>query len=537
MEEARLDPVALARGGDLDAFDQLVRQHAPAAYRLAAALVGESLARELAGEAFLAAWQQLPRLHDPDRLAPWLHRIVVNRGRAMLRRGRAVREIPVSAFHESRLGGPHAPVGSGEARAVLAGALAALSYDQRAIIALHHAAGLSVRETAEALDIPASGARSRLEAALEALRRRAGVDPRAAGMDPSAPRGARAATDERMPPQDDPRVEAYLRSLGEAPVPADLAGAVTTRVRERPSRRPSLRLPALAGAAGLLLVVSLAMAAGWRPPFDLLPGPEPTSWPSTAPGPTAAPGPTTSPETVPPGDDVTFARVVTAGAELRTEPGGGELVRRLEDLETGISVLVLGRAEVDGRAWTKVELEGWDGFVAFAWLEETVASSGPTGYQVPVLQPTTWIPCPDVTTATPGQVAGLTQAERLACFGPGSISFGPVMVGADPRFADQGSPAWLAGPAGQAITSAIETGHSIVVAPLRVRPATGLDVPAGEWIRLTGHFDDVAAAGCERTGARGGAPVGDAADQVLWCRQQLVVTGWTRDVAPHAGPR
>jgi RNA polymerase sigma-70 factor, ECF subfamily len=169
--------VARARDGDLDAFDQLVHQHTPAAYRLALAVVGESLARDLVQEAFLAAWQQLPRLRDPERFGPWLHRIVVNRGRSMLRRGRAVREIPVSAFHEATLGGRHAALDAAEARAVLAGALAGLSYDQRAVIALHYAAGLSLREVADALDIPVGTAKSRLAAALEALRRRAGVDP------------------------------------------------------------------------------------------------------------------------------------------------------------------------------------------------------------------------------------------------------------------------------------------------------------------------------------------------------------------------
>jgi RNA polymerase sigma-70 factor (ECF subfamily) len=174
-EEAHLDPVHRASQGDLDAFDQLVLLHSPAAYRIAVAVVGESLARDLVQEAFLAAWQQLPRLRDPERFAPWLHRIVVNRGRSMLRRGRSVREIPVSAWHEATLVAAHDGMGAAEARAVLASTYAALSYDQRAVIALHYAAGLSLREVAEALEVPVGTAKSRLAAALEALRKRAGV--------------------------------------------------------------------------------------------------------------------------------------------------------------------------------------------------------------------------------------------------------------------------------------------------------------------------------------------------------------------------
>lgn len=175
-EDIHLDPVPRARNGDLDAFDQLVHLHTPAAYRIAVAVVGESLARDLVQEAFLAAWLQLPHLRDPERFAPWLHRIVVNKGRSMLRRRRSVREIPVTPWHEATLVSPRGDLGAAEARAFLATTFSALSYDQRAVIALHYAAGLSLREVAEALDVPVGTAKSRLAAALEALRRGAGID-------------------------------------------------------------------------------------------------------------------------------------------------------------------------------------------------------------------------------------------------------------------------------------------------------------------------------------------------------------------------
>jgi len=152
-----------------------VHLHSPAAYRIALAVVGESLAGDLVQESFLAAWQQLPRLRDPERFSPWLHRIVVNRGRSMLRHAKTVREIPVSPLHEATLVAPRDGMAAAEARAVLASSFAALSFDQRSVIALHYAGGLSLREVAEALDVPVGTAKSRLAAALEALRRRAGI--------------------------------------------------------------------------------------------------------------------------------------------------------------------------------------------------------------------------------------------------------------------------------------------------------------------------------------------------------------------------
>jgi RNA polymerase sigma-70 factor (ECF subfamily) len=308
-QEPHPDPVPLARDGDLDAFEELVRLHTPAAYRVAVAVVGESLARDLVQEAVLTAWQQLPRLRDAGRFAPWLHRIVVSRGRSMLRHSHPVREIPVSPWHGAALLHAHDDMGAEEARAVLTTTFAALAFDQRAVIALHYAAGLSLREVADALDVSRGTATSRLAAALEALRHRAGIGED--GTDGGMGSGQASATDERMPPQD-PRVEAFVESLADVGVPSDLAASVSTHVRESPGRGRSFRLPLLLAAAGLLLTVSVAMAAGWQPPFDLLPGPQATT-PAPTPSPTASPTGSATPET---STVFEFARVAAATADV-----------------------------------------------------------------------------------------------------------------------------------------------------------------------------------------------------------------------------
>ena len=61
-----------------------------------------------------------------------------------------------------------------EARGVVGPAFGRLPSDQRAIVSLHYAAGLSIRECAEVLGIPEGTAKSRLSAALDALRREVG---------------------------------------------------------------------------------------------------------------------------------------------------------------------------------------------------------------------------------------------------------------------------------------------------------------------------------------------------------------------------
>ncbi len=63
----------------------LVEQHAAPVYRLAAAIVGHADAADVAQEALVTAWQQLPRLRDPGAFEAWLRGICGNRSRNWLR--------------------------------------------------------------------------------------------------------------------------------------------------------------------------------------------------------------------------------------------------------------------------------------------------------------------------------------------------------------------------------------------------------------------------------------------------------------------
>ncbi len=158
----------------MTAFETLVDQSTPSVYRLARALVGEAGAADVVQEVFLAVWRELPRLRDPERFGPWLHRIAVNRCRSVLRvRGR-VRELPLDDAPIDRMAEQADFRVKVEARAVVEPAFRSLSDDQRALIALHYAAGMSIREVALTLDIREGTAKSRLNAALEALRRSVG---------------------------------------------------------------------------------------------------------------------------------------------------------------------------------------------------------------------------------------------------------------------------------------------------------------------------------------------------------------------------
>lgn len=160
-----------AQAGRPDAFELLVERHGPDIYRMAAAIVGPDEARDVAQETFIAAWRELPRLRDPDRFEPWLRRILVNRSRNALRTRRRRPAVSLSQPGPAdTLAGQVDFREAADARQALDGAFAALSADQRTVIALHYGAELSIREAAESMGVAAGTAKSRLNAALRRLR-------------------------------------------------------------------------------------------------------------------------------------------------------------------------------------------------------------------------------------------------------------------------------------------------------------------------------------------------------------------------------
>jgi RNA polymerase sigma-70 factor (ECF subfamily) len=85
--DARL--VEEARGGDPDAFGQLVMRYEKRLLRLIGRFVADSdLARDLAQDTFLRAYQRLGQFDAARRFGPWLFRIGVNRCIDFLRQRR-----------------------------------------------------------------------------------------------------------------------------------------------------------------------------------------------------------------------------------------------------------------------------------------------------------------------------------------------------------------------------------------------------------------------------------------------------------------
>jgi RNA polymerase sigma-70 factor, ECF subfamily len=161
--------VERARGGDHDAFTILLDvrlARLDAAARLI--LRDPELARDAVQEACIRAWRDLPGLRDPERLDAWLHRLIVNACLDLVRRRRRrVIEVELSPID---LPSVRDAAGDLADRQVLDQALATLSPEHRAVVALHYLLGMPLPDVAAALRIPTGTAKSRLHYALASMR-------------------------------------------------------------------------------------------------------------------------------------------------------------------------------------------------------------------------------------------------------------------------------------------------------------------------------------------------------------------------------
>jgi RNA polymerase sigma-70 factor (ECF subfamily) len=155
-----------AQEGSVADLEALFRHHWPRAYRAAYLVVHDSAAAEdIAQESFLSALRTLERFDRRRPFGPWLHRIVVNRA-IDWSRARALRREVGDAPLESVAAGPRAD--NPHARS-LAGALASLSPEHRAVIVLRHLLEYTPGEIAELLDLPRGTVNSRLRRGLDVL--------------------------------------------------------------------------------------------------------------------------------------------------------------------------------------------------------------------------------------------------------------------------------------------------------------------------------------------------------------------------------
>ena len=166
-DEGEIAVVARAADGDRDAFAALVAPRVDRTLRTARAILGnEAEAHDAAQEALVSAWTHLPRLRDQSRFDAWLHRLLVNACRDILRRRRRNPEVHTEADLVVA-----DPTRQSLETASVKGAFGRISVDQRTILLLHHLHGMPLDQVARQLDVPVGTAKSRLFHARRALER------------------------------------------------------------------------------------------------------------------------------------------------------------------------------------------------------------------------------------------------------------------------------------------------------------------------------------------------------------------------------
>ena len=173
MDRSEADLLAKARGGNLFAFDEIVKRYQRRVYATAYRIVRRAdLADDVAQEAFLRAYEALDRFDLARPFGPWICRIAANLAINHVRSPEAREEGLPEGYGETpaRSEDPLTQVLDGEARAVLDSALGELPPEQRAVFTLRVFDELSYREIADALGIQIGTVMSRLSRARERLR-------------------------------------------------------------------------------------------------------------------------------------------------------------------------------------------------------------------------------------------------------------------------------------------------------------------------------------------------------------------------------
>lgn len=172
--QARSDERALIRrvvAGDRSASRELYDAHVDRVFRLAYRLTGdEHGARELTQDAFIRAFQQLPKFRGDSALATWLYRVTVSVASNNRRRHRRRdRETDLSAVADVAAGGP--AEAEPDLRDRMAAAIDDLPEIYRTTFVMHDVEGYTHPEIAGVLGVAEGTSKSRLFIARGMLRK------------------------------------------------------------------------------------------------------------------------------------------------------------------------------------------------------------------------------------------------------------------------------------------------------------------------------------------------------------------------------
>jgi RNA polymerase sigma-70 factor (ECF subfamily) len=185
LERGAQDDLTLvhcAKGGDVAAFEELIRRNATMILRVATRITGSHEdGEDVVQDACLQAFRRLDTFEERARFSTWLTRIVINAGLMKLR---TLRRSSIVSIDEKSQGlqhvgetiadckpNPERNLAASEFRIALQRALVALPDGQRVVFLMRDVEGFSTVDTAGALELSVPNVKSRLLRARIALRK------------------------------------------------------------------------------------------------------------------------------------------------------------------------------------------------------------------------------------------------------------------------------------------------------------------------------------------------------------------------------
>jgi RNA polymerase sigma-70 factor, ECF subfamily len=174
--------VRAAKGGDISAFEELVRKYDQSLMRIAQSIMrNREEAEDVTQEAFFRAFRNLGQFNEEARFSTWLTRIAVNVALTKIRKQHVSKEQSLDSFYlmddepnpldvADWIPNPEERFSALEINQILSDALGLLQPNLRIVFVLRDIEELSVRETAEALGLSLEAVRNRLMRARLRLR-------------------------------------------------------------------------------------------------------------------------------------------------------------------------------------------------------------------------------------------------------------------------------------------------------------------------------------------------------------------------------
>jgi RNA polymerase sigma-70 factor (ECF subfamily) len=169
-----LDLVHATQGGDVSAFEELVERYDRRLLRIAEHIThNREDSQDAVQEAFLKAFQHMGDFREHSQFSTWMIRITVNQALMKLRKRRTTKEVSLDEDFQADgdlfprevadwAPNPEDLYRASELRDILIKTLKELRPAFRAVFVLRDIEGLSIRQTAEVLDLSPAAVKARL---------------------------------------------------------------------------------------------------------------------------------------------------------------------------------------------------------------------------------------------------------------------------------------------------------------------------------------------------------------------------------------